>query len=204
MQRLHSLLSKIPTPFAGCDEVGRGCLAGPVVAAVVILPASYSLPKLTDSKKLTPAQRAYLAPKIKKQALGWAIGSASVNEIDKYNILEATFLAMHRAVDKLMRQQTVAYLLVDGRFFKPYPSLAHMCIVQGDAYIPAIAAASVIAKTYRDAIMVRLGKAYPMYGWERNKGYCTHQHVEGIKKYGITQYHRQTFAPCRNVRMQEA
>jgi ribonuclease HII len=176
---------------AGCDEVGRGCLAGPVVAAVVILPKDYAHPLLKDSKQLNVAQRQLLSDIIKQVALGWAIGEASHEEIDQLNILNASFLAMHRAIDLL--KQLPELLLIDGNRFKPYPSIPHVCLVKGDAQFNAIAAASILAKTHRDAFMQQLAKQFPGYHWEKNVGYPTLGHRQAIQKLGLTPYHRQTF-----------
>ena len=176
---------------AGCDEVGRGCLAGPVVAAAVILPKDYAHPLLKDSKQLNLAQRHLLTNIIKQVALGWAIGEASHEEIDQFNILQASFLAMHRAISLLKTLPEL--LLIDGNRFKPYPSIPHVCIVQGDAQFNAIAAASILAKTHRDAFMQQLAKQFPGYHWEKNVGYPTLGHRQAIQKLGITPYHRQSF-----------
>jgi ribonuclease HII len=176
---------------AGCDEVGRGCLAGPVVAAAVILPKDYAHPLLKDSKQLNPTQRDLLTHIIKQVALDWAIGEASHEEIDQLNILNASFLAMHRAIGLL--KPLPELLLIDGNRFKPYLSIPHVCIVKGDAQFNAIAAASILAKTYRDAFMQQLAKQFPGYYWEKNVGYPTLGHRQAIQKLGITPYHRQTF-----------
>ncbi|PRY13130.1 RNase HII [Pontibacter ummariensis] len=176
---------------AGVDEVGRGCLAGPVVAAAVVLPADYRHGLLNDSKKLTRAQRELLREDIFKDAVAWAIGEASPAEIDSVNILNATYLAMHRALDLLQKQPE--YLLVDGNRFKPYRDLPYACMVKGDGRYLSIAAASVLAKTYRDDLMGKLGLDYPHYGWENNAGYPTKQHREGIMQHGVTAHHRQSF-----------
>ena len=176
---------------AGLDEVGRGCLAGPVVAAAVVLPLNYTHPLLNDSKQLTKAQRELLRTEITRDALGWAIAEVSNTEIDEINILQASFLAMHRAVDQL----TVApeHLLVDGNRFVPYPMIPHTCIVKGDSHFLSIAAASVLAKTYRDDLMTRLAGEYPHYGWENNVGYPTPHHRRAIKAHGSTPHHRMSF-----------
>ncbi|RIJ37009.1 ribonuclease HII [Pontibacter oryzae] len=176
---------------AGVDEVGRGCLAGPVVAAAVILPNNYRHPLLNDSKKLTRKIREQLRNIIKQDAVAWAIGEATPQEIDQVNILNATYLAMHRAVQKLEVQPE--YLLVDGNRFKPYQELPFSCIVKGDATYLSIAAASVLAKTYRDDLMCQLAKEHNQYYWEKNAGYPTKQHREGIAVYGATVHHRQSF-----------
>ncbi|MCX2738759.1 ribonuclease HII [Pontibacter anaerobius] len=177
---------------AGVDEVGRGCLAGPVVAAAVILPHDYQHPLLNDSKKLTKRLREQLRGEITRDAVAWAIGEASPEEIDKVNILNATYLAMHRALEALRQQPE--YLLVDGNRFKPYGQLPYSCMVKGDARFLSIAAASVLAKTYRDELMCRLAEEHPYFGWEQNAGYPTKAHRAGISKYGVTPYHRQSFA----------
>lgn len=176
---------------AGCDEVGRGCLAGPVVAAAVILPKNFFHPLLNDSKQLTPKQRQFLSPLIQEQALDWAIGTASPAEIDTINILQASYLAMHRAIAQL--KPVPELLLIDGHRFQPYPSVPHQCIVQGDAQLAPIAAASVLAKTHRDALMHRLAEDFPGYGWESNIGYPTQAHRQAIQKQGITPHHRTSF-----------
>jgi ribonuclease HII len=176
---------------AGCDEVGRGCLAGPVVAAAVILPKDYAHPLLKDSKQLNPTQRHLLSNIIKQVALGWAIGEASHEEIDQFNILQASFLSMHRAISLL--KTLPEFLLIDGNRFKPFPSIPHVCIVKGDAHFNAIAAASILAKTYRDAFMQRLAQQFPGYSWEKNVGYPTLAHRQAIQKLGLTPYHRQSF-----------
>lgn len=176
---------------AGCDEVGRGCLAGPVVAAAVILPKGYVHPLLNDSKQLSQAQRLLLSSAIKQVALAWAIGEASNEEIDQVNILHASYLAIHRAIALL--KQLPEFLLIDGNRFKPYKAIPHVCIVRGDAQFSAIAAASVLAKTHRDAYMRTLSAQFPGYYWEKNVGYPTLAHRQAIQQLGTTPYHRQTF-----------
>lgn len=176
---------------AGCDEVGRGCLAGPVVAAAVILPKDFTHEYLTDSKQLTAKKRAALVDVIKEQAVAWAIAECSHEEIDEINILNASYLAMHKAVKQL--KQLPDFLLVDGNRFKPYEKIDHACIVKGDSKYFSIAAASILAKEYRDDLMANLAKEHPFYGWEKNVGYPTKQHREGIKKHGISPYHRKSF-----------
>lgn len=176
---------------AGLDEVGRGCLAGPVVAAAVILPKDYSNELLNDSKQLNKKQRETLRNDIQEAALAWAIAEVSNEEIDKINILKASFLAMHRAVDQLALRPE--HLLVDGNRFTPYPFLPHTCIVKGDAKFMSIAAASVLAKTYRDDLMERLAVEFPHYGWESNVGYPTPVHRAGIREFGPCSYHRMSF-----------
>jgi ribonuclease HII len=176
---------------AGCDEVGRGCLAGPVVAAAVILPKNYQHELLNDSKQLTKEERTQLQEEIKRDALAWAVAEIGSEEIDKINILNASFLAMHKALDQLnIRPQL---LLIDGNRFKPYQEIKFECIVKGDANYLSIAAASVLAKTYRDDLMEKLSIQYPGYGWTTNVGYPTDEHREGIKTLGITPYHRRSF-----------
>ena len=181
---------------AGCDEVGRGCLAGPVVAAAVILPQGYVHPWLNDSKQLNPAQRLFLSSTIKQVALAWAIGEASHEEIDQLNILQAAYLAMHRAIGLL--EQPPELLLIDGNGFKPYQGIPHVCIIRGDAQFSAIAAASVLAKTHRDAYMRTLAGQFPGYHWEKNVGYPTPVHRRAIQQLGITPYHRKTFRLVAN------
>lgn len=176
---------------AGCDEAGRGCLAGPVVAAAVILPKDFDCPLLNDSKQLTERQRNTLRTIIEKEALAWAVAAVSPQEIDKINILWASVKAMHKAVAKL--SVVPELLLIDGNKFKPYEGIPHQTIVKGDATYLSIAAASVLAKTHRDALMERLAKWHPEYGWEVNKGYPTKKHREGIKNFGPTVYHRNSF-----------
>lgn len=176
---------------AGCDEAGRGCLAGAVYAAAVILPPQFDLPALNDSKKVTEKQRSELRQIIEKEALAWAVGNASPKEIDNINILQASFLAMHRAIAQL--QPLPELLLIDGNRFKPYFGIAHCCIVKGDSKYQSIAAASILAKTHRDEQMLILAEQYPEYNWERNKGYPTKAHRLAIQKYGTTPHHRKSF-----------
>lgn len=176
---------------AGCDEVGRGCLAGPVVAAAVILPKKFKHKLLTDSKQLKKTDREQLQDEIKASALAWAVAEVSHAEIDEINILNASFKAMHLALDKLKVQPE--FLLIDGNRFKPYRELDYKCIVKGDAKYLSIAAASVLAKTYRDELMEKLANEFPGYGWATNMGYPTPEHREGIKTLGITPYHRKSF-----------
>ncbi len=176
---------------AGCDEVGRGCLAGPVVAAAVVLPKGFIHPLLNDSKQLTADLRTQLAEEIMETALHYAIAEVDHHTIDQVNILQASFLAMHRAVDQL--PITPELLLVDGNRFSPYPFVPHQCIVQGDSQYFSIAAASVLAKTYRDALMQRLAKDFPHYGWETNVGYPTKAHRAAIQQHGLTPWHRRSF-----------
>lgn len=176
---------------AGIDEAGRGCLAGPVVAAAVILPPDYSHTLLNDSKQLSHKQRLQLRVDIVRDAVAWAIGEASPAEIDRINILQATYLAMHRAIQGLRREPE--YLVVDGNRFKVYEGLRHTCIVKGDGKYLSIAAASVLAKTHRDELMCALAKEHSAYGWERNAGYPTKEHRNSIAQFGTTQHHRQSF-----------
>ncbi len=176
---------------AGLDEVGRGCLAGPVVAAAVILPPDYTHAYLTDSKQLSAAQRQALCTEIEREAVAWAIGEASSVEIEEINILKASFLAMHRAVEHLTTEPE--HLLVDGNRFTPYPAIGHTCIVKGDSLFLSIAAASVLAKTYRDELMARLAVDFPQYGWETNAGYPTLHHRRALNEKGPTVHHRRTF-----------
>jgi len=176
---------------AGCDEAGRGCLAGPVFAAAVILPTGFILPELNDSKQLTEKMRYQLRPIIEEKAVAWAVGIVSNEEIDQINILNASYLAMHRAVDQL--RVIPDYLIIDGNRFKAYKTIPHTCIVKGDAKYLSIAAASVLAKTYRDDYMAKLDQEYPCYNWKQNKGYPTTDHRAAIEKNGVTPYHRKTF-----------
>lgn len=176
---------------AGCDEAGRGCLAGSVYAAAVILPPDYQNERLNDSKKLTARQRYALRQDIERDAVAWAVGVVTPQEIDQINILNASILAMHRALDQL--QVRPEAIIVDGNRFKPYRDLPHTTIVKGDGKYLSIAAASILAKTYRDDEMVRLAQEYPDYDWQHNMGYPTRKHREAIRKHGITPYHRRTF-----------
>lgn len=176
---------------AGCDEAGRGCLAGPVVAAAVILPKDYFHPLLNDSKQLSIKQRLLLRTVIEKEAIDCAIGEVNNEEIDQINILHASFLAMHRAIDQL--KQKPELLLIDGNRFQPYEDIQHQCIVKGDAKFCPIAAASVMAKTHRDALMHQLAEKFPGYFWKNNVGYPTKAHREAIQRLGVTPYHRKTF-----------
>lgn len=176
---------------AGCDEAGRGCLAGSVYAAAVILPPDYHNERLNDSKKLTARQRYALRQDIERDAVAWAVGVVTPREIDQINILNASILAMHRALDQL--QVRPEAIIVDGNRFKPYRDLPHTTIVKGDGKYLSIAAASILAKTYRDDEMVRLAQEYPDYDWQHNMGYPTRKHREAIRQHGITPYHRRTF-----------
>ena len=176
---------------AGCDEAGRGCLAGPVVASAVILPTNFRHKLLNDSKQLTHKQRQILDPIIKAKALSWAIGVVSPQEIDEINILNASFLAMHRAIDKLERK--VDLLLIDGNRFKTYKDIKHLCIVKGDSKFASIAAASVLAKNFRDEIMLDLDSKFTQYDWKNNKGYPTAKHREAIRQIGACKHHRKSY-----------
>jgi ribonuclease HII len=176
---------------AGCDEAGRGCLAGPVFAAAVVLPKSFRNTILNDSKKLNQKQREYLRPLIEDKAISFAVASVSVEEIDEINILNASFLAMHRAIDKLA--VIPESLLIDGNRFNPYKGIPHHCIIEGDGKYLSIAAASILAKTYRDDYMAGLHEFYPQYDWATNKAYATLKHRDAIKEHGITEHHRKSF-----------
>ncbi|MCC8173761.1 MAG: ribonuclease HII [Odoribacter sp.] len=176
---------------AGCDEAGRGCLAGPVFAAAVILPDNFSNELLNDSKQLTEKQRIYLRNIIETESVAWAVASCDNEEIDKINILNASIKSMHRALQKLSVQPE--HIIVDGNRFHKYKDIKHLCIVKGDAKYMSIAAASVLAKTHRDEYMEKLDKEYPQYNWKKNKGYPTKEHRAGIKMYGTTDYHRKSF-----------
>ena len=176
---------------AGCDEAGRGCLAGPVCAAAVILPPDFHNDLINDSKQLTEHQRELLRPVIERDALAWAIAMVSPQEIDRINILRASIMAMHRALDQLaVRPEGI---LVDGNRFFPYHDIPHTTIVKGDGKMLSIAAASILAKTHRDELMRQLDAEFPQYGWARNKGYPTPDHREAIARHGITPHHRRTF-----------
>lgn len=176
---------------AGCDEAGRGCLAGPVFAAAVILPPNFKNEILNDSKKMTEKQRSELRPIIENTALAWAVEMVSSEEIDKVNILNASFLAMNRAIRKLKLQPQ--HLLIDGNRFRPESNIPFTCMIKGDGRFYSIAAASVMAKTYRDDYMMKIHKEYPEYCWNQNKGYATAKHRNAIKEFGITKYHRKSF-----------
>ena len=176
---------------AGCDEAGRGCLAGSVYAAAVILPSDYQNELLNDSKKLTAKKRYALREEIERDAIAWAVGIVTPEEIDKINILNASFLAMHRALDQLsVRPEAV---IVDGNRFKPYQDLPSTTIVKGDGKYLSIAAASILAKTYRDDYMLSLAEEYPEYDWQSNMGYPTKKHRQAIREHGITPYHRKSY-----------
>lgn len=176
---------------AGCDEAGRGCLAGPVVAAAVILKKDVDYPELNDSKQLTEKKRMQLRELIMKEAVSYGIGIVTAQEIDEINILNASFLAMHRALDQLKTRPKL--LLIDGNRFNPYKKVKHVCIVGGDAKYQSIAAASILAKTTRDMMMEQYGEQYPVYNWKKNKGYPTPEHKKAIAEYGTTPLHRMTF-----------
>ena len=176
---------------AGCDEAGRGPLAGPVFAAAVILPKDFYHPLLNDSKKMTEKAREILRPIIEKEAIAWAVEEVSAEEIDTINILNASIAGMQRAVKKLGIKPE--FLLIDGNKFKPFDDYKYQCVVKGDATYASIAAASVLAKTYRDEYMRQLAKEFPEYGWERNMGYPTKEHVEAIIRHGYTPHHRKSF-----------
>ncbi len=176
---------------AGCDEAGRGCLAGSVYAAAVILPKDYHNDLLNDSKQLTARQRYQLREMIERDAIAWAVGIATAQEIDQMNILRASITAMHRAIDQLSVRPEA--LIIDGNRFYPYHDLPHTTIVKGDGKYLSIAAASILAKTYRDDYMLKLHEEYPYYGWDHNAGYPTKEHRQGIAEHGLTPYHRKTF-----------
>ena len=180
---------------AGCDEAGRGCLAGPVVAAAVILPKHYQHAVLNDSKKLTKTQREAIRQDILRDALAYNVAEVDNKEIDKINILQASFKAMHLAIKGL--HTTPQFLLIDGNRFLKYDNIPHACIVKGDGKYSSIAAASILAKTHRDDLMEQYARQYPGYGWERNKGYGTKEHKKGLEKLGPTLLHRESFAPVR-------
>lgn len=175
----------------GCDEAGRGCLAGPVVAAAVCLPKDYHNPQIRDSKKLSPKRRLILAEEIKKSAITYAIATVPVEVIDEINILQASILGMHQAVELLTTRPDL--LLIDGPYFRPYQNTPHKCVVRGDNLYQTIAAASILAKVQRDALMLELDAQFPEYGWAKNKGYGTLHHREALKKFGPSPFHRQSF-----------
>jgi len=176
---------------AGLDEAGRGCYAGPVFAAAVILPADFFHPLLNDSKQLNEKQRDLLRPVIEKESIAYAVAAVDNNEIDTINILQASYKAMHLSVDRLAK--TPQFLLVDGNRFKRYKKIPHQCIVKGDGKYASIAAASILAKTYRDELMQQLHEEFPQYGWNKNKGYGTAQHRMAIEQYGLCKYHRKSY-----------
>jgi len=176
---------------AGCDEAGRGCLAGPVVAAAVILDPKNPIEGLDDSKKITEAKREKLRPEVEAKALAWAVGIVSNEEIDEINILKGSFIAMHRALDQLKTK--AEFIVVDGNRFIPYKKVPHECIIKGDGKYQNIAAASILAKTHRDEIMRKLHKEHPHFGWDKNKGYPTKHHRLALRQYGPTEWHRMSF-----------
>ncbi|MDR2449890.1 MAG: ribonuclease HII [Prevotellaceae bacterium] len=182
---------------AGCDEAGRGCLAGPVVAAAVILPPDFHHPLLNDSKQMTRKHRDTLRTIIEAEALAWQVARVGHEEIDAINILRASIAGMHRALDGLSLRPDC--ILVDGNRFFPYRGIPHVCVVKGDATYASIAAASVLAKTHRDEWMCRLAKEFPAYGWEQNMGYPTEKHRAAIQRYGLTPYHRRSFRLVADV-----
>ena len=183
---------------AGCDEAGRGCLAGPVFAASVILPTGFSHELLNDSKQVNETDRNTLRPIIEQEAIAWAVSMVDHTEIDRINILKASFKAMHLAIDQLHTRPDL--LLIDGHLFSPYFGIVHQCVVRGDAIYASIAAASILAKTHRDEYMQRLHTEYPQYGWNENKGYGTAFHRTQIKAHGISPYHRKTFGICKEYK----
>jgi ribonuclease HII len=176
---------------AGCDEAGRGCLAGPVFAAAVILPPGYSNSQLNDSKKLGTCARAQLREQIENDALDWAVASYSVAEIDRHNIFQSSYRAMHRALDRLSVRPE--FLLIDGKYFIDYPGIDHLCVIKGDGKYQSIAAAGILAKTHRDEHMRMLHAHYPQFGWDTNQGYPTKAHRKAIEQYGATEHHRRSF-----------
>jgi ribonuclease HII len=176
---------------AGCDEAGRGCYAGPVFAAAVILPPDFYHPVLNDSKQLSEKQREALRPVIEKEAIAWAVASVGQEEIDQINILKASIKAMHLAIEQLKKKPD--YLLIDGNRFYPYKKIPHQCFVKGDGRFASIAAASILAKTWRDEYMIRLHEKFPHYGWDKNKGYGTAVHRKAIEQYGLCEHHRKSF-----------
>jgi len=185
---------------AGCDEAGRGCLAGPVFAAAVILPQNFYHPLLNDSKQLSETHRNTLREVIEKESLAWAVAEVSAEEIDRINILQSSLLAMHRALDTLSTRPQ--FILIDGNKFHPYPATPHLCVVKGDGKYASIAAASILAKTHRDEAMLQLHAEYPQYHWQQNKGYPTELHREAIRQHGISPLHRRSFtimAPLRGL-----
>ena len=176
---------------AGLDEAGRGCYAGPVFAAAVILPVDFHHPLLNDSKQVSEKNRELLRPIIEQEAIAFAVASASVEEIDSINILQASYLAMHRAIAALKKKPE--FLLIDGNRFKPYPKIQHTCVIKGDGKFASIAAASILAKTYRDEYMYRIHEEFPQYQWNRNKGYGTATHRKALEVHGLTPHHRKSF-----------
>jgi len=191
MMRMLNAFFQSEVSEAGCDEAGRGCLAGPVFAAAVILPMDFYDPVLNDSKQLKEKDRYLLRDIIHEKAIAWAVAKVDAPEIDRINILQASFKAMHLAIDQL--QTKPGLILVDGNRFKAYPFIPHQTIIQGDALYASIAAASILAKTYRDDFMLEQHKTYPDYGWEQNKGYPTAAHRDAIRRHGLSPLHRQSF-----------
>lgn len=185
---------------AGCDEAGRGCLAGPVVAAAVILPHSFDHPFLNDSKQLSPKKRQTLVPIIKDQAISYGIGFVDHEEIDRINILRASFKAMHFALDQL--DPIPESLLIDGNRFDPYGGINHHCMIKGDARFKSIAAASILAKEARDDYMFKLSQDYPQYDWINNKGYPTKKHKEAVRKHGLSPFHRKSFSQTSQMKLE--
>lgn len=182
---------------AGCDEAGRGCLAGPVFAAAVILPDGFYHPLLNDSKQMTAKSREQLRPILEDNAIAWAVERVEAEEIDLINILKASFKAMHLAIDRLELRPEL--LLIDGHIFPPYFGIPHQCIVKGDAKFTSIAAASVLAKTHRDEYMLGIHEEFPQYAWDRNMGYGTVVHRDAIKEHGVSPYHRLSFGICKDA-----
>ncbi|PPK85111.1 RNase HII [Neolewinella xylanilytica] len=176
---------------AGCDEAGRGCLAGPVFAAAVILPSGYDNPRLNDSKKLDERARNALRAEIEADALAWSVATCTVEEIDRYNIFQSSYRAMHRAIDSLTERPD--FLLIDGKFFVPHADLDHCCVIKGDGKYQSIAAAGILAKTHRDEYMLGLHAAYPQFAWNTNQGYPTRAHRAAIESHGATVHHRRSF-----------
>jgi len=176
---------------AGCDEAGRGCIAGPLFAAAVVLSPRFRNPVLNDSKKLSPKKRQQLRTVIENEAIAWGVGVVDEREIDQINILNASFLAMHRALDNM--EVIPTHLLIDGNRFKPYRKIPHNCIVKGDGIYASIAAASILAKTHRDEYMDSVCMEYPLYGWNKNRGYPTREHRKALLEHGVTPYHRRSF-----------
>lgn len=197
---LKSHFSETEILECGCDEVGRGCIAGPVFAAAVILPFNYQNEEINDSKQLTPTKRQNLRAVIERDALAWAVGQVSEKEIDQINILKASFLAMTRAVQQLPIKPQL--LLIDGNRFVNQTDIPYQTVIKGDATYLSIAAASILAKCYRDDLMVQLHNEYPQYGWDDNKGYPTPYHQDAVLKYGLSPYHRRSFQLKRQLRLE--
>ena len=187
---------QLPALEAGTDEAGRGCLAGPVTAAAILLPEGFQNPILNDSKQLTEIKRERLRPILQAEALTYSVSHVFPEEIDEINILNASFLAMHKALANLATPPE--FILVDGNRFKPFKTIPHQCIIKGDGKYMSIAAASVLAKTYRDEYMCKIHEEYPMYNWAKNKGYPTKEHRDAIRKHGLTPYHRKSFRQLPN------